>query len=328
MRLLVLGGTLFLGRHVVDAALAAGHDVTLFHRGRTNPGLFPDLEHVLGDRDGGLAPLRGRAFDAVVDTSGYVPRVVGDSARLLADTCGHYTFVSSLSAYALPIPRGADESAPLAVLDDPANEDVSNETYGGLKAACEDAARSAFGTERTASIRAGFIVGPHDPSDRFTYWVERVRRGGDVLLPPHPEQPMQFVDARDLAAWIVRLGETRTAGAFNATGPAGSLTFAEFAATCSLALDVSPRFVTCDERTAAALEPGDLPLAVPPEHFGLMDVSIARALAAGLRFRPAKDTIRDTAEWFRGQCRDLRTGLAQARESASVEVAEKRSDRS
>jgi len=304
MRLLLLGGTLFLGRHVVDAALAAGHEVTLFHRGKTNPGLFADLEHVLGDRDGGLAPLRGREFDAVIDTCGYVPRLVGESARVLAGTCGHYTFVSSLSAYELPIAPGSDESAPPATMQDESVEEITNDTYGPLKTLSEQAAVAAFGVDRTAQIRAGFIVGPHDCSARFTYWPVRIARGGDVLCSPWPDQPMQFVDVRDLAAWMAALAERGASGPFNATGPAERLTLRGFVEGCRDALDADATFVWPDEEFAmehAESLGSPMPLIVPPEVFGLMDVSIERARAEGLAFRPLEETVRDTLAFARAR---------------------------
>ncbi len=304
MHVLLLGGTLFLGRHVVDAALAAGHEVTLFNRGKTNPGLFPDQEHVLGDRDGGLAPLRGRRFDAVIDTCGYVPRLVEDSARLLSDTCGHYTFVSSLSAYELPIAPGSDESAPSATMEDDSVEEITNETYGPLKKLSEDAAAAAFGADRTAHIRAGFIVGPHDRSDRFTYWPVRIARGGEVLCSPWPDQPMQFVDVRDLAAWVVALAERRAAGSFNATGPLERLTLRRFVETCREVLGADATFVWPDEEFAmehAEMLGTPLPLIVTPDVFGLMDVSIDRALSTGLAFRPLAETVRETLVFAEGR---------------------------
>ncbi|MFI5370452.1 MAG: NAD-dependent epimerase/dehydratase family protein, partial [Candidatus Eisenbacteria bacterium] len=206
MRLLILGGTVFLGRHVAGAALERGHQVTLFHRGRSNPGVWPAAEHVIGDRDGGLDALGGRTWDAVVDTSGYVPRLVRAAARRLSGVVGHYVFVSSVSAYAEITRPLADESHPLAALVDPTVETVTGETYGGLKAACERAAEEEM-PGRVASIRAGLLVGPHDTSDRFPYWPRRIARGGETLAPAPREHPTQFVDARDLAEWMVGVAQ-------------------------------------------------------------------------------------------------------------------------
>src|SRR4029079_17141838 len=190
VRLLLLGGTKFLGRHAVDAALAAGHEVTTFTRGRTNPGLFPEVEHLRGDRDGDLEALRGRAWDGAIDTSGYVPRIVRQSAELLRDAVERYVFVSSISAYgdfSAPIA----EATPVAELDDPGTEDVA-EHYGALKAACERVVEEIYG-DRSARVRAALTLGRPPPPDRFTYWPRRIAAGGRVLAPGVPEAPVQFV---------------------------------------------------------------------------------------------------------------------------------------
>jgi len=177
MKILILGGTVFLGRHLVDAALARGHEVTLFNRGQHNPELYPDVEKLRGDRDGDLMALEGRRWDAVIDPSGYVPRIVRASAALLAPNVGHYSFISSVSVYGDTRTPGMDESTPVATMEDPTNESVQ-EYYGALKALCEQSVEAAM-PGRALSIRAGLIVGPHDPSDRFTYWPRRVAQGGD-----------------------------------------------------------------------------------------------------------------------------------------------------
>ena len=175
MRLLILGGTVFLGRHASEQALERGHELTLFTRGETNAGLFPDAEHVHGDRDGGLAPLAGREFDAVIDTSGYFPRVVADSARLLAPTCGHYTFVSSVSVYDQNGGAGSEVDGPVGTIEDATIEEITETSYGPLKALCEQAVEREFG-DRSLVVRPGLIVGPDDPTDRFTYWPARIGR--------------------------------------------------------------------------------------------------------------------------------------------------------
>ena len=206
MRLLVLGGTAFLGRHTVEAALGRGDEVTIFTRGRTNPELFPEAEHLVGDRDGDLGALAGRTWDGVVDTSGYVPRVLRLSAELLRGAVGRYVFVSSISVYG-DFSRPVDEESDVAYLEDPFSENVEAD-YGALKAACEHVVDEVYG-ERGASVRAGLLVGPHDPTDRFTYWPRRLAEGGDVLAPGTPDAPVQLVDARDLGAWLVELGGAR-----------------------------------------------------------------------------------------------------------------------
>ena len=215
MRLLVLGGTGFLGRHVVEAALAAGHDVTLLNRGRTNPELFPEVEKLVGDRDGDLAPLRGRRWDAAIDVPARIPRQVQSTTNAL-EGIEHYTFVSSISAYRDFSRTGIDESAPVLEYE-PTMGDDDMETYGARKAECERIVAAAF-PAGALIVRPGLIVGPHDPTDRFTYWPARVDRGGEILAPGPPGRIVQFIDARDLAPWIVRMVEERRTGAFNVDG--------------------------------------------------------------------------------------------------------------
>ena len=309
MNLLVLGGTRFLGRHLVEAALARGDRVTLFHRGRTGAQLFPGAEHVLGDRDGGLAALAGRSFDAVVDTCGYFPRVVGASAAALAGAAGHYTFVSSISAYASPLPAHAGEDAPLATLADPATEDLAGGSYGGLKAACERAVAERFGAPALI-VRPGLIVGPSDPTERFTYWPRRLVRGGDVLVPAAPELPVQVVDARDLAAWMLARIDAGDGGTYNAVGPAATLTLRACLERIAAAIGARPELVWVDEAflLARGVEPWTgLPLWVPPEEATFSCVSAARAIASGLALRPLEDTARDTLAWDRSRPEDQRT---------------------
>jgi 2'-hydroxyisoflavone reductase len=300
MKLLVLGGTKFLGRHAVDAALAGGHDVTIFTRGQTNPELFPDVEHLTGNRDGDLDALRGRSWDGVVDTSGYVPRIVRESAELLRDDVERYVFVSSISVYD-DFSRPVTEATPVAELADPATEEIM-ENYGALKAACERVVEEAYG-ERSARVRAGLIVGPYDPTDRFTYWPRRIALGGSVLGPGDPDAPVQFVDARDLAAWLVRLALAGPGGTFNATGPAQPLTFAELLERTRDVIGSNADIVWVeDERVLdAGVQPWmELPLWLPgSEHAGMARADISRALDAGLTFRPVEETVADTLAWDR-----------------------------
>lgn len=300
MKLLVLGGTKFLGRHAVDAALADGHEVTTFTRGQTNPELFPEAEHLRGDRDGALDALRGRAWDGVVDTSGYVPRIVRQSAELLHDAVQRYVFVSSISVYA-DFSQPLAESSPVAELDDPDTEDVA-EHYGALKAACERVVEEVYG-ERSARVRAGLIVGPYDPTDRFTYWPRRVAAGGAVLAPGSPGAPVQFVDARDLARFLVRLALEGPGGTFNATGPAEPLTFGELLerARSAIGSDAELRWVDDERVLAAGVQPWtELPLWLPdPSYAGMARADISRSVEAGLAFRPTAETIVDTLAWDR-----------------------------
>ena len=316
MKLLVLGGTRFLGRHLVEAALARGHRPTLFNRGRTAPELFAAVERLGGDRDGDLAALRGRSWDAVVDTCGYLPRVVRRSAQALRDSAGQYLFVSSISVYADPSAAGQDEQAPRAQLREPACEDIPTH-YGALKAACEDEVLAGFG-ERAIVVRPGLIVGPFDPTGRFTYWVQRVARGGTVLAPPSADYPVQFIDARDLAAWMLDLLEQRRSGAFNASGPAAALTFGAFLHECRRALGSRASFVwpAAEFLERQGVAPWtDLPLYAGEDARGLNQVSIARALGAGLRLRAPGETCADTARWAAGTPLPEGIGLAAGREA-------------
>ena len=285
MRILVLGGTKFLGRAIVEAALGDGHEVTLFNRGLTNPELFPDVEKLRGDRDGDLAPLQGRTWGAVVDVNGYVPRVVRRSIEVV--DAPYYLFVSTRSVYA-DLSNATDEDA--AVHGDVDSEDVS-EHYGPLKAMCERVAQERPG----AIVRPGLIVGPHDPTGRFTYWPHRVARGGDVLAPAPPGEPVTLIDVRDLGEWIVRLCESSVHGIFNAIE---RTTWGELLADCVRATGSDARLVWIPSEWLAEQGVGEwmeLPLWISSEDSkGLHEVGNDRAVAAGLTFRPLQETIRAT----------------------------------
>ena len=297
MKLLILGGTVFLGRYIVETALARGHEVTLFNRGQHNPELFPDLEKLRGDRNGDLAALQGRNWDAAIDTSGFVPRVVRASAEVLAQAVKHYTFISSISVYGDFTKRGMDENTPVARLEDESVEEVMNETYGALKALCEQAAEQTM-PGRVLVIRPGLIVGPNDPTDRFTYWPYRVAQGGEMLAPGQPDQHLQFIDARDLAGWIVRMAEAGKTGAYNATGPDYPLTMGQFLAECKTATGSNVHFTWVEEAMLKdILEEVNLQPWVPTQYAGINAANCQKASAASLTFRPLADTIRDTLEW-------------------------------
>ncbi len=296
VRILLLGGPKFLGRAVIEAAFAGGHEVTLFNRGQTNPEEFPQVERLRGDRDGDLGALVGRSWNAVVDTSGYVPRLVRDSAALLRDAVERYVFVSSVSAYA-GFSEPVTETSPTATVEDETTEDVQGH-YGALKALCERAVAEVFG-DRSSSVRAGLIVGPHDPTGRFTYWPHRIARGGEVLVPGPPERRVQFVDVRDLADLILLATERGPGGPVNATGPVPPLTMGVLLEACRTASGSDATLTHVDDVFLVDQEVGEwleLPLWVAPkpgwERFLEADVSLA--LAAGLRFRPLAETIRDT----------------------------------
>ncbi len=303
LRILVLGGTGFLGPQQVEYALARGHTLTLFNRGRTNPELFPDVEKLEGDRNDNLEALKGRDWDVVIDNSASLPRWVRQSAQLLQEHAGLYLFVSSISVYADFSPPGMTESAAVGTLDDPTVEQITGETYGPLKALCEQEAERAF-PGRALVVRPGLIVGPGDPSDRFTYWPVRIDRGGEVLAPGHPTDPVQIVDVRDLGQWMVRLVEQGTAGTFHATGPRAPLSIAEmlYGLRAVTTADVSFTWVETDFLRDHQVRPwADMPVWVPPRDGmqGFARTDCAKAIAAGLTFRPLADTGRDTLAWFR-----------------------------
>jgi 2'-hydroxyisoflavone reductase len=300
VRLLVLGGTRFLGRATVQEALARGHEVTLFNRGESNPELFPEAEKLRGDRTDPetLSVLRGREWDAVIDPSGFFPAVVGASAQLVAGAAGHYLFVSSVSVYASQASAN-DENSPLAELADMPRDrmldDYSN--YGALKALCEAAVSGVFG-ERHAIVRPGLIVGAHDPTGRFTYWPHRVARGGEVIAPGPPERTVQFVDVKDLGRFMVDLSERRATGSYNATHP--GLSMGELLETCREVSGSDAAFTWVPDRFLAEQGIGEwmeLPLWIhDPNEAGMLDAVVTRAVEAGLTFRSLEDTVRDTRE--------------------------------
>ena len=321
MKILILGGTQFVGRHLAQAVLNRGHELTLFHRGQTGAGLFPEAEHLIGDRDGaGLEILRGRSWDAVVDTCGYVPRIVRQSAALLADSVSRYVFISTISVYAgFEIPN-QDETAPLGRLQDAETEEVTGETYGPLKVECERAVEAAF-PGRTLIIRPGFIVGPFDPTDRFTYWPRRVAAGGDVLAPGTPDQLIQVIDARDLAVWTLKMLESGATGAYNATGPDYRLTLGEVLDTCRMASGsgaslcwVPDAFLKDNDADSTRLLPFYIPAG--SDMPGLMTANISKAQGQGLTFRPLAATIADMLAWDKTRPADvpLKVGLSPEQE--------------
>ena len=308
LNLLILGGTSFIGPHIVDACLARGHTMTLFNRGKTNPQLFPELEKLKGDRDptkgDGLKALAGRSFDGVIDTSGFFPRMVRASAELLADSVRHYVFISSISVYSDNSIPDMDESGPLATMEDPTLEEMGKgyQYYGALKALCEQAAEDTM-PGRVANIRPGLIVGPRDNAPRFTYWPVRVERGGEVLSPGSPDDPVQYIDGRDLAEFVIKTLEDGTTGFFNATGPNSPTNIAELLYGCKAVTGGDARFTWVD---AGFLEEqgvspwSNLPVWVPAEgdFSGFHRSNIDKAIAAGLRSRPLAETVRDTLDWY------------------------------
>lgn len=332
LNILILGGTRFLGIHLTEAALARGHRVTFFNRGRTRTELFPDIPRLMGDRDGvslgGLQALEGQRFDAVIDTSGYVPRHVRLSAELLAKHTPHYLFISTVSVY-----RGFDsannEESPLGTLEDPTVETVDGRTYGPLKALCEQEALKAYAEQRCTILRPGLIVGPYDNTDRFTYWPARCARGGRFIAPGTPQDPIQIIDARDLANYSLNCLEQRITGVFNVISPPGEFSMGDLVTRAAqLAADIAKppqrpvaAWLSAEFLNEQKIMPwSDMPVWVPdtPESFGFSRTSVDRALKTGLRIRPLESTLADTLRWHldRPQAeRDaLRAGLQSERE--------------
>ncbi|MBK8232496.1 MAG: epimerase [Candidatus Eisenbacteria bacterium] len=316
MRILFIGGTRFVGRHLVELSLARGHEVTLFHRGVSHQGLFPGIDERIGDRDGGLDALKGDHWDACIDTCGYFPRVVRASTSFLAGSVIHYTFISSISVYKEFSRPRQDETSELATTPDETVEEITNDTYGALKALCERAAEEEM-PGGVLHVRAGLIVGPHDLSDRFTYWPTRVARGGEVLAPGDPKRAIQFIDVRDLGAWILSRVEVATTGVFNVTGPAAPLSMETFLESCRRVVNSDARFTWVPDDVLAAAEARaylELPLWIP----GMDDSFVCRrAIDFGLSFRPHEETIRDTLAWAATRPADhaWRAGLSPQREA-------------
>ena len=321
LKILILGGTIFVGRALVDEAKKRGHELTLFHRGKHNAGLFPEVETIQGDRTLDLSPLANRKWDAVIDTCGYLPGVVRKSAEFLKDSVEHYSFISSISVYANFVAAGIAEDYSLGVLEDPTVTEVTGETYGPLKVLCEAEAEGAM-PGKTLVIRPGLIVGPNDPTDRFTYWIERVAEGGEVLAPDAPELPVQFIDARDLAIWNLDLIEAGTTGIYNATGPERTLTMGELLETCRTVTQSDASFTWLSKAFLLKSEVApwsELPLWVPAgEGAGFSRIDCSKGIAAGLTFRPLSETIRDTFAWVSSlpKGRELKAGLKREKESA------------
>ncbi|HYO75487.1 MAG TPA: NAD-dependent epimerase/dehydratase family protein [Thermoanaerobaculia bacterium] len=324
LRILILGGTGFIGPNQVRYAVARGHKVSVFNRGKTNPGTLPEgVEQLIGDRNGKLDALKGRDWDAVIDKPTTLPRWVRDAAGLLKGHADQYVFVSTISVYADNSKPNMDEDTALNTLEDPTVETVSGETYGGLKALAEAEAEKAF-PGKTTIVRPGLIVGAGDNSDRFSYWPARIARGGEVLAPGNPNDRVQFIDARDLGEWIIRLVEQKAYGKFNATGPEHPLTIAEMLHGIKAITTAGAQFtwVPAEFLEAQKVSPWmDMPVWIPPagEYAGFGSRSIKRALAAGLTFRTLADTAQHTLDFWKGRDAErnekVRAGLKPEREA-------------
>ena len=331
MKLLVIGGTKFVGRHLVAAALERGHEVTLFNRG-TQSSPFADVETIRGDRNKDLDKLQGRRWDAVIDTCGHLPRAVKAAAEMLAGSVERFVFISSQSAYADVSVPCVTETAPLRSLTseqldrayaiDTSGQPSYGDLYGGLKALCEQAAKDAM-PNRVLIVRPGLIVGPYDYTDRFTYWVLRVARGGEVLTPGRPARPVQFIDARDLADWIVLMMERGGAGTYNANRLPNSLTMQDVLDQCKSVSNSDAAFTWASEaflREEKVSAWSEMPLWLPeeeaPQLQGFMFINCDKAFAAGLRIRPLSDTIKDTLAWAEHELHDTasKAGIDSERE--------------
>ena len=319
--LLILGGTGFIGPHLTEQALARGFKVTHFNRGRRNAEV-EGVETLVGDRKGQLDALRGRSWDAVVDNTGYIPKFVRMSADLLAPNTGYCLYISSISAYA-SFTKPNDESSPRGVLANPDEEQITNDTYGPMKALCEDYVRQAFGA-RSSIVRPGYIVGPLDPTDRFTYYPVRVARGGEMAVPGTLSDPIQVIDVRDLASFMLDLVERRVDGHFNAVTPAGALTMGGMIDTCKRVAGADTRFTWIDEDfLASVLKPEEMNFApwgpMRGKEAGASLTGISRSIAEGLRSRPLDQTVRDTLAWHASRPAErqaqLRSGLSPEREA-------------
>lgn len=307
MKLLILGGTRFVGRHITEAALAHGHQVTLFNRGKSNTDLFPQTEKLSGDRDtGDLASIQARidagaTWDAVIDVNGYVPRVVRQSAELLRNAAKTYTFISTISVYASPVPRGVDENGKVSELEDKTNEEITGETYGGLKVLCERVVEEIYG-DRGLVIRPGLVVGPEDTSDRFTYYPARAAKGGEMLAPGSGDDPIQFIDGRDLAEFTVTMTEKGASGIYNTTGPDYVMTMRNVVEMTQKVANNGLKVAWVDEPFLTENEVSfwtHMPLWIPlsSEDSPIHSANVNKAIAAGLKFRPLEETVRDTMEW-------------------------------
>ncbi len=328
LKILVLGGTGFIGPHMVREALRRGHGVTLFNRGKTDRTLFPDLELLVGDRDNGLDALKGRRWDAVVDNSGFVPRHVADSARLLSPAVSHYLYISSISVYA-SFAEANDEDSPLATMPDESVEEVTGETYGPMKALCEQRVAAEIGDDRLTVLRPTYICGPGDHTDRFSYWPVRTMKGGEMLWPGTPEDKVQIIDVRDLANFVVDAVEQRITGTYNTVTPAGSYSMGDLL-TDSMAVtgtEVDPTWVSAEFIEAQNPDANrPLPIWAPPggEYAGVPFVNGERAAAKGLENRPVRETVRDLISWWKTlpeqRTQKVRAGLSAEREAEMLSL--------
>jgi len=326
LKVLILGGTGFIGPHFIDALTAGGHKITLFNRGKRDPEVRPGIEQLLGDRNGEISSLKGHDWDVVIDNSGYTPSQVKATAELLKDHVRKYIFISSVAVYADFAKAGIDEDYKLAELKDPTSEVVNGETYGGLKVLCEKVVETTYG-KRATLIRPTYIAGPGDHTDRFTYWPVRVSKGGEMLAPGTPSDPFQYIDVRDLAGFIRTCVEKDVNGKFNVCSPQGAVTMGSLldeakriTGANTTFVWATPAFLEANEIIGEKAEGNLIPIWEPPkgDEAGLLLVSPARAEKKGLKFRSLETTIRDTLEWQKKRPEDkqvLKAGLTMQREA-------------
>lgn len=322
MKVLILGGTQFLGRHFVEIALNQGYQITLFNRGQTNNSLYPDVEKLVGDRvKGDLAALKGRKWDVVIDTAGYfsnLPHLVQATAELLKDSVSTYVFISTISVYP-EFQANGDETLPLYPINQELPQEMNAQAYGTLKAMAESVVQEVYG-ERGLIIRPGLIVGPYDNTGRFSYWIRRISEGGEVLAPESPDLPVQYIDARDLVQWIYRLILTQKAGVYNAVGPDYSLNLGQFLATCQQVTGSNATFTWIPGQileSQGIQHWQELPLWLPPTMQNTFPcLSNAKALANELRFRSLAETIRDIWQWDQVEQLEYASGLSRDKETA------------
>lgn len=332
MKILIIGGTKFLGRHLIAAMQARNHEVTLFNRGKFSAEEFKNVEQIHGDRNSDLGKLIGKTFDAVIDTCGYLPQTVKASAEFLADKVKQYVFISSASVYADTSKPNYDERAETGKLTDEQKEKFENinlnqelngvvlgESYGALKKLCEEVAENAM-PNRVLNVRAGMIVGAFDWTDRFTYWVMRVAKGGEILAPGTPENFVQLIDARDLSEWIIEMIETGENGIFNVTSEPFDLTFGKMLDEIKTAIDSNVKFIWADEKFLEennVVPWSEMPFYLPESDDtarNFLTMNIDKALAKGLKFRLLKETVLDVLNWRKNQDFEMKTGISAERE--------------
>jgi len=321
MIILILGGTIFLGKHLVNSAQKKGHEVTLFNRGKHNPDWFPNVEKLKGDRDGDFESLKGRTFDAVIDTSGYVPRIVKLSAEFMKNKTDNYTFISSISVYKDFSEMGMNENSAAGTIEDETTEEITGESYGPLKYLCEKTVEEIY-KERALNIRPGLIVGEDDPSDRFGYWIYRINKGGKVLAPGPKEKNVQFIDVKDLADWTIKMVEEKNIGTYSATGPDYNLTFEKLIDDCKKVSGSNAEIVWIDQKFLMNENAGayvELPLWLPDEMDGGNNCDVSKAIGKGLTFRLLEETLKDSMEFINSK-KDytLKAGLKTERETELI----------